>query len=284
MVWKKGCFALQRSTVEARSILERPTVNQHRTMLESIAQPIANQLSVLGRRRRFFAGESVASFGTPLVGYVHTGWFRLSRFDDRGNPYSLLIRRPGRFIGLESVMGSHLPSAEVMALGTGELLLWPVEEFANLVRTDATLALCASKLMLNIAEEEALARHRNRTAGIGSRIAQLLLHYAADTGQPTAQGFRVSLPFSQQDLAEILEVRRETVSQTTCQLENAGVIERSGRDLLVHARRARVFLAAADLPDDLADRDDTTTFSPSSNPVHHHAKTANQRSSALASV
>ena len=259
-------------------------MNQHRTLLESVSQPVANQLIVLGRRRRFPAGESVAPFGTPLVGYVQGGWFRLSRYDDLGNPYSLLIRRPGRFIGLESVMGSHLPSAEVMALGTGELLIWPVDEFAHLVRTDATLAMGISKLLLNIAEEEAVARDRSRTAGIGPRIAQLLLYYAAETGEATAQGFRVTLPFSQQDLAEILEVRRETVSQKTCQLETAGVIERSGRDLLVHAHRARSFLAAADLPDDLAERDDTATVVASSNSMQQRPKTANRGSLALASV
>jgi CRP-like cAMP-binding protein len=260
------------------------SMNQHRTLLESVAQPLANQLTVLGRRRRFGAGEPVAPFGTPLVGYVQSGWFRLSRFDHRGSPYSLLIRRPGRFIGLESVMGSHLPSAEVMALGMGELLIWPVEEFSHLVRTEATLALSASKLMLNIAEEESLARHRSRTAGIGPRIAQLLLHFAADTGEPTAQGFRVTLPFSQQDLAEILEVRRETVSQKMCQLETAGVIERSGRDLLVHAHQTKVFLAAANLPEDLSERDTMTADESSSNPMNHRLKTTSHRPLTLASL
>jgi CRP-like cAMP-binding protein len=256
-------------------------MNQYRTLLESVSESIANQLIELGRRRRFLAGESVAPFGTPLIGYVTQGWFRLSRFDDRGNPYSLLIRRPGRFVGFESVMGSYLPSAEVMALGAGELLIWPVNEFAHLVRSDATLAMCASGLMLNIAEDEAVARHRSRTAGLGPRIAQLLLQYAADAGQQTAQGFRVTLPFNQQDLAELLEVRRETVSQKTCQLEAAGVIERSGRDLMVNARRARVFLAAADLPDDLAEQDAIETTVPSSNPMSFQPNSVNHRSPIL---
>jgi CRP-like cAMP-binding protein len=260
------------------------SMNQYSTLLESVSQAVANQLIVLGRRRRFLPRESVAPFGTPLLGYVQGGWFRLSRFDDRGSPYSLVIRRPGRFIGLETVLGSNLPSAEVMALGTGEMLIWPVEEFIHLFRTDTTLALSASKLMLNLLEEEAVARHRNKTAGIGPRIAQLLLQYAADAGQPTAQGFRVTLPFSQQDLAEILEVRRETVSQKTCQLETTGVIERSGRDLLVHARRARGFLAAADLPDDLAEGEPIVHVTASSNPMQHRSSPANHEPSLPLSV
>jgi CRP/FNR family transcriptional regulator, cyclic AMP receptor protein len=270
--------------IDSNRTHERQIMNQLRTLIETISEHVANQLIELGRRRRFFAGEPVASFGTPMLGYVNRGWFRLSRFDDQGSPYSLLIRRPGRFIGLESAMGSHLPAAEVVSLGTGELLLWPVDEFARMVQTDTRLAVCASTLMLSIAEEEALDRHRSRTAGLGPRIAQLLLQYAADAGQATAQGYRVTLPFSQQDLAEILEVRRETVSQKTCQLEAAGIIERSGRDLLVNARRARVFLAAADLPDDLAERDSTPTTATPSTPMNQRSKTSNRQASTLALV
>jgi DNA-binding Lrp family transcriptional regulator len=94
----------------------------------------------------------------------------------------------------------------------------------------------------------------------------------------------VNFPFNQHDLAEILEVRRESVSTRTCQLEHANLIERYGRDLRINLRLARIFLEAAGLPDDLADRDevlrkpvqaraDSWQKSQSSAPEHRQAVT-----------
>jgi hypothetical protein len=48
--------------VKARIVFERQTMNQHRALLESVAPLTAKQLIVLGRRRRFFADDSVAPF------------------------------------------------------------------------------------------------------------------------------------------------------------------------------------------------------------------------------
>jgi hypothetical protein len=48
--------------VKARIVFERQTMNQRRALLESVAQPTAKQLIVLGRRRSFFADDSVAPF------------------------------------------------------------------------------------------------------------------------------------------------------------------------------------------------------------------------------
>jgi DNA-binding Lrp family transcriptional regulator len=73
-------------------------------------------------------------------------------------------------------------------------------------------------------------------------------------GEPTSNGYQVHFPFNQHDLAEILEVRRESVSTRTCQLEHANLIERYGRDLRINLRLARIFLEAAGLPDDQVDR------------------------------
>jgi CRP-like cAMP-binding protein len=204
-------------------------MNQYTNLLETLPQHVATRLAANASSRRIRAGEVAAPLGLPLVALVVRGWFRLSRFDEQGGQYFVLLRRPGRFIGLESAVGANVWPSEVVALGPGELLTWPAEEFTVLARSDASLALGAARALVELAEEEAAARHLTRTTGLGPRIAQLLLLYAAETGEPTPQGFRVVLPFNQQDLAEILEVRRETISTKTCQLEHAGVIERSGR-------------------------------------------------------
>ena len=232
-------------------------MNQHSTLLESIPQSLAEQLGRCASLKRIRSGEVIATLGEPIVAAVVSGWFRLSRFDHQGGQYLVSLRRKGRFIGLESAVGADVPASEVIAFGPGALLIWPCEEFAALIHSNAMLAIAAARAMAQLTEEEFNVRHRAKTVGIGPRIAQLLLLYAAEAGEPNSNGYRVHFPFNQHDIAEILEVRRESVSTRICQLEHANLIERCGRDLQVNVRLARIFLEAAGLPNDLADRDDT---------------------------
>jgi CRP-like cAMP-binding protein len=231
-------------------------MNQYNTLLESIPQAIAERLIHCAHTRRVQSGEVVAALGEPIVAVVVSGWFCLSRFDHQGAQYLVSLRRKGRFIGLESAVGANVPASEVVAFGPGALLTWPAEEFAALAQSNAVIAIAAARAMAQLTEEEFNARHLAKTVGIGARIAQLLLMYAAEVGEATSTGYQVYFPFNQHDLAEILEVRRESVSTRICQLEHANLIERCGRDLRVNVRLARIFLEAAGLPDDRADKDE----------------------------
>jgi CRP-like cAMP-binding protein len=231
-------------------------MNQYRTLLESIPKATAEHLIRCAHTRRVQSGEVIADLGTPIVAAVVSGWFRLSRFDQQGGQYLVSLRRKGRFIGLESAVGADVPASEVVAFGPGTLLTWPAEEFAALTHSNASLAIVTARAMAQLTEEEFNARHLAKTVGLAPRIAQLMLLYAAEVGEATNDGYRVHFPFNQHDLAEILEVRRESVSTRTCQLEHANMIERYGRDLRINLRLARIFLEAAGLPDDLADKDE----------------------------
>jgi CRP-like cAMP-binding protein len=232
-------------------------MNQYNTLLESMPQSLHECLSRCATIKSVRSGEVISAFGEPIVAAVVSGWFRLSRFDHQGGQYLVALRRKGRFIGLESVFGAEVPASEVIAFGPGALLMWPCEEFSALVHANTVLAIAAARAMAQLTEEEFNVRQCAKTVGIGPRIAQLLLLYAAEVGEASANGYQVHFPFNQNDLAEILEVRRESISTRICQLEHANLIERTGRDLQVNVRLARIFLEAAGLPDDLADRDET---------------------------
>jgi CRP-like cAMP-binding protein len=231
-------------------------MNQYNTLLETIPSSLAEALGRCASAKRVRSGEVIATLGEPIVAAVVSGWFRLSRFDHQGGQYLVSLRRKGRFIGLESVVGADVPASEVIAFGPGALLTWPADEFAALAHANALLAIAAARAMAQLTEEEFNVRHRAKTVGIGPRIAQLLLLYAAEVGEASGNGYQVHFPFNQNDLAEILEVRRESVSTRICQLEHANLIERTGRDLQVNVRLARIFLEAAGLPDDLAERNE----------------------------
>ena len=247
-------------------------MNPYQKLLQSIPSQSAANLRRIGRVQRFRPGESVASFGSPVVASVNRGWFRLSRFDRYGRQRPLALRRQGQLIGLEAAVGADVVPPEVVAVGAGELVVWPVADFASLLQSDQTLAHATARSLAEHAEWEAEFHHQGRAAGLGPRLAQLLLLFAAESGEPTSRGYQVRVPFNQHELAELLEVRRETVSIKLCQLENAGLIERCGRDLIVDARRARVFLAAADLPDDLAEREQHQVPERASVRVPHEAE------------
>lgn len=57
-----------------------------------------------------------------------------------------------------------------------------------------------------------------------SRIAHILVYYAYRFGEKTEQGQRISIPLRQQDLADIMNLTRETVTRSMVKLRSKGLL------------------------------------------------------------
>lgn len=66
------------------------------------------------------------------------------------------------------------------------------------------------------------------------RVAHQLLHLARKWGQAKGKGVEISVPLTQQDIADILSLTRETVSSCINKLKKEGLLKKTGRTLVVN--------------------------------------------------
>jgi CRP-like cAMP-binding protein len=219
----------------------------YQTLLRTLPREVASELERLSRPVSMRPGQVVSSFGEPMIAAVRRGWFKLVGFSSEGEQQFVALRRRGRLIGLEAAAGAKVEIPEVISLVSGELLVWTLDEFSSLMANTATLAWRVAANLAEQAEEDFQFRRQAQTVRLTPRLALLLYTLALEEGETTNNGYRVPMPFSQRELADLLEVRRETVSVKVCQLENAGLIERWGRELVIDAERMRQYLVSSGL-------------------------------------
>jgi CRP-like cAMP-binding protein len=219
----------------------------YQTLLRTLPHEVAGELERMARPMNVRPGQVISSFGEPMIAAVRRGWFKLVGFSADGEQQFVALRRRGRLIGLEAAAGAKVELPEVVSLVSGELLIWTLEEFSTLMANTATLAWRVAANIAEQAEEDFHFRRQAQTVRLTPRLALLLYTLALEEGETTSSGYRVPMPFSQRELADLLEVRRETVSVKVCQLENAGLIERWGRELVIDAERMRHYLVSSGL-------------------------------------
>ncbi len=215
--------------------------------MRTLPHAVASELERMARPMVVRPGQVISSFGEPMIAAVSRGWFKLVGFSSDGEQQFVALRRRGRLIGLEAAAGAKVELPEVVSLIRGELLVWSLEQFSSLMANTATLAWRVAANLAEQAEEDFHFRRQAQTVRLTPRLALLLYTLALEEGETTASGYRVPMPFSQRELADLLEVRRETVSVKVCQLENAGLIERWGRELVIDANRMSQYLIASGL-------------------------------------
>jgi CRP/FNR family transcriptional regulator len=75
------------------------------------------------------------------------------------------------------------------------------------------------------------------SSGVGERMAHLLLELCAD-GKPTAQGFRVMLGLTHEEIGQMIGATRETVTRVLKHFRKERIAELRGSTLLVLDRPA----------------------------------------------
>ena len=211
-------------------------------LLNCLSPSVQETLNVQGRYKTLRTGEIASSMGEPLVAYVHRGWFKLMRFTEYGDEQLMAVRRRGSFIGLETLTRPRNAAPEVVATAPGEITVWPFELVQELVEREIELTRCFLHLLADQIEEESNLRHLNQSTRVPARLARILYLYALEEGQPARRGLYIRMPFTQYDLALLLGVRRETVSLSLTELEGEGVIQRTGKDVVVDAEQMPRFL------------------------------------------
>lgn len=206
-------------------------------MTDDTSSPISNheqrrELEALGTQVRFPANQVIFWEGQPShsVLIIQQGHVAVMQKDELGKDVLLAVRGPGEVMGDEGVLMGEPRSATVKTIGdvvgldvtADDLLhfvnsrhLWP-EMYKNAVR----------RRRESDSERALFAR-----ASVGRRFARMLLDLATEVGKGSDGRIQIEVAQSQQALAQLIGVSRETVAMELKKLRNQGLVH-TGRGKL----------------------------------------------------
>jgi len=164
---------------------------------------------------------------------LRTGLVKQVKSLDSGKDRIVRIVFPGELLGLEALTADTY-SLTTVALRDCEMCATAKESFLGLLREDPELALGVVRLL---AHEVAKVRSHFTSLSFKDarrRVAGLLLSLIKPDAAPAPQAtFSLNLPFSRQEISEILELSPETVSRTLSLFAREQLIETRGRRLII---------------------------------------------------
>lgn len=189
----------------------------------------------------FFEGEPARGIYVICSGEIKT-------FAHSAQGATVILRRVGQgeVLGISSSLsGSPYPvSAETLLpcqisfIPRSQFLTFLADHPSNYRTIIEALAL---QLQRSWEHTRILTLHRH----IGARLAEMLLSHALQYGQDNPHGILVSLPLTQQDIADSIGTSRETVSRILSDLRKQGILRRRGNGFLIIKPRALQMLKDA---------------------------------------
>jgi CRP/FNR family transcriptional regulator, cyclic AMP receptor protein len=163
-----------------------------------------------------------------------TGRVKVTCLTSGGTEVVLAVRGPGALLGEISAIDREPRSATVQALEPVTVLLVPLAEFEGYLQLHGRVAYLLMRLLasrLRDADRKRIEFGAHDTTG---RVAARLVEMAERFGRPVADGVRIALPLSQDELAGWTGASREAVSKALGALRADGLIRTGRLSVVVH--------------------------------------------------
>lgn len=211
-----------------RQALQAQRLTLLRSMLQNEPCEAATVDTLLaeGRLESVAAGTPVAWAGQPMSDLllVVQGALEISRVGVDGRRHVTSFSGPGHWFGLIPIIDGQAAVHDAWAHGDALLLRVPRASFLRCLEADrllnrtTMLRLCQrSRAMYDALADDGLLPLRARTARALERIA-------SGFPQPLGSGVRMRLAVSQDEIADMLGVTRQSANQELKQLERDGLI------------------------------------------------------------
>jgi CRP-like cAMP-binding protein len=203
--------------------------------LRQLAREDADALLGLVRRRRVTRGAPVlraGSAGDDMV-VLLDGRVKLVAFGAERREVVLGIRRPGELIGEMAALGGQRRTATAVALEDAEIGTLQAEQFRDYLAEHPDAALILIRMLVHRLTEATSEVVDLATQDSVGRVAKRLLELASDHGAPAAEGTRIDLSLTQDELASWTGATRETVSRALRLMRRLGWIATDNRSITV---------------------------------------------------
>ncbi|MEY2456649.1 MAG: family transcriptional regulator, cyclic receptor protein [Acidimicrobiaceae bacterium] len=206
--------------------------------LGALAPTERETLQATGRVARFGKGDVLFRQGdtSDTVVVLLAGWVKAVAGTPEGNEVVLAVRGPGDLVGeLAAIDGRDAPrSASVIALQPVECRMLRGEEFRSFVAAHSDAGLVLLRTLTRRLRDADRRRMEYGGYDTARRLARVLVELATEHGRPTAGGLELALALSQQELAGLSAVSRESVARALGKLRSLGLVSTARCRVTVH--------------------------------------------------
>ncbi|MEX0800623.1 MAG: Crp/Fnr family transcriptional regulator [Dehalococcoidia bacterium] len=192
-------------------------------------------LAASARRRRFRRAQAIFHKDEPgeSLFIVERGSVRIYLPSPQGADLTLAVLGAGDFFGDMALLDGGPRSASAMALEETSALVLERGDFTSIIesRTESAMAVLAS-VARRLREADEMAGDL-AFLDVAGRLAKRLLELAASHGVQRQDGVLLDLPLTQEELANMVGVTRESVNRHLGNLRRAGVLGGRGRRLVI---------------------------------------------------
>jgi CRP/FNR family transcriptional regulator, cyclic AMP receptor protein len=193
------------------------------------------KLHKIGNERTYGASESIYlqdDLGNTFY-YIKTGRVKVFILQEDGTEKTLSIHEQGCFFGETTVIdqlprpccASAMVNSEIIALTHGDLL--------KLIQLDKDLYLALLQSLTRKIRMLSFQIQDMAFLEAEQRIIHILLKLAGDFGTTTEEGLKLSVSFTDQELAGLVGVCRVTVTKTLNSLKKQGFIDKQCRTITI---------------------------------------------------
>ncbi|MGQ9731816.1 MAG: Crp/Fnr family transcriptional regulator [Candidatus Zipacnadales bacterium] len=187
------------------------------------------------RRKTFTKGEVLVKAGGPggSVFFIERGQVRISLPGIGGREITVAHLGPGDCFGEMSMLDGEPRSANAIAIEDTSVLEGTREDFMRSLEASPRIAMSLLVMMsqrLRAANEiiESLS-----FLDVQGRVARLLLDIADKEGSPIPEGIAIPLPYTRQEMANIVSTSRETLTRVLKNFERLNIIRLLRRKAII---------------------------------------------------
>lgn len=211
------------------------TLLEHVPFLAALSEEDLTWLAKRVLRRKYKRGDIIFLKDDPgqSMFIVEDGAVRIYVPGTQGADLTLAVMSPGEFFGDLSLLDGHSRSASAEAARDSTLLTLEREDLTELVhsRPDAALAIL-EVISLRLRETDQMATDL-AFLDVSGRLARRLLDLAASSGRARDGGILIQTPITQEELANMIGVTRESVNRNLGMFRRLGLIGREGRRIVI---------------------------------------------------
>ncbi len=194
------------------------------------AAPIPARLIELGLLKRYQKDEMLFSAEDEADGfyYVQSGEIRVYKMDEQGREVEVVRLGPGGFLGEAIVFASPVFPVFAQAVKDSNVLFFDRRKISKEMEVDPSIA----KFFVNLLARKCVVLS-NKIESLGLRtVRQRLVQYLLSkcSGE---QRCTVELKIKKSELAKVLGTISETLSRNLKQMQDEGLIQVEGNQILI---------------------------------------------------
>ena len=215
--------------------MDVPALLRKVTIFSELPDSILIDLGGRMRPRTADAGSVIVSQEEPgdSLFVLASGKVKVVLYGETGREIILSILREGEFFGEMSLLDRQPRSANVVAIEKSEVLSLDREAFETHIHQHPTTA------MAILGEMSRRLRKADEVIGnlalldVYARVARAVRDLAQKQGEPVDGGLLIRERPTQQEIAGLIGTSRETVSRALNDFTRRGLLEMSGKQILV---------------------------------------------------